>query len=209
MKRKERMQNGVKSVLVVLVYILLVFLSKLIQFWVLMPQLTTEEIKEGCWSWSGKKGEWLFFFPFDMGLPVMLLITVLLFFLFHGRDFDGKRIRRLHDVKREYHRKLFLQAAVLAGVLLGIECFGLGRLSTEFYNHIFQPEQIYYVMSGTMPFKEDLEFTNETSGILWQIAQIFYIQTDIWGSDLLNVFLTYLLYEGMRICFDKSVPLNE
>lgn len=186
-----------KMCLVSFTYLFLLFISKIVQFWVLAQQLTMEELSEGYWSWAGKKGEWLFWGCFGQGLPIVFIITLLLFGIFHSKDFEPKRIKQISRISKEYWRSILIQAAVLIGSLFGIIWFGVDRFSTEFSNHIISPRDIYFFLSGTTIFKNS-QMQDEAVRVLNVLAECFAAHTDLMEFDLFNMFVAYCVYQFLQ-----------
>ena len=91
----DKVKTAVKCAGVGAAYLLLLMFSKLLAFWIFTSKLTYEELLNQTWNWEAMPESFLFTFPYGLGIFRVLLITLLLCLLIHGRDF---RIRREKSV---------------------------------------------------------------------------------------------------------------
>jgi len=192
-----------------LTYIILLQISHVLGFQVLMAQLTQEEIENGG-SWIGKRGMELFLGPWETGFFMALLLAVILFLIFHGRHIELRRFRKIPHIAGSFWQRTLAQGAALTGIVLGILWFGTDKLSTGIANHIASMSDVYFFLSGTaayatFPGSPD---ATEVGTVLWGISDIFWREMIMWDLSYIGMIVAYVFYELLRICFDRTVPLD-
>lgn len=199
----ERMRGVGKSVLVILTYYVLIKVTRLIMFWMHMQQATSLE-----YTWEGKRGEFFFWWPYDFGLPCLFVQTCILFLIFHGRDLELGRWRQIRQIAKKFWMDLGIKAAVLAGSIFGVMWSrGFSRVNNIIINSVISPERIYYFLSGTA-FLQPYMGGGEAAETIFKLGTIFELHMLLWDTDMLNTGIAFLVYECLRICFDKKVPLK-
>lgn len=186
---------------VAVVYLILLEISKLIEFGIFMRGRSVEDLNSGQWSWMGMPESWFFLAPFGTGLFRVLAIATILCVVFHGRDFAWKRIRQIPKIAGEFWHGLSIQAAAASGVILGI-CYvrGLDRFATAVSSY-----NIYYFLSGTTALRG---MPGEQSETLQRVAEIFHIFVRINEPDMLAMLVAFVVYKLLRICFDRKVAMK-
>lgn len=82
----DKVKTAVKCAGVAAAYLLLLMFSKLLEFWIFTSKVTYEELLNQTWNWEAMPESFLFTFPYGLGIFRVLLITLLLCLLIHGRD---------------------------------------------------------------------------------------------------------------------------
>ena len=192
-----------KICMVILTYLVLLEFSRLVMFWTHMLQATSVD-----YDWRGKHGYFLFWAPFETGLLFVIILAFFLFLIFHGRDVDLGRWKQIRQISKKFWQVLWVKAAVLAGSLFGVLWCGSARLEMFFADHIISWQEIYYFLSGTTLFQHLPDRGNEVTETLDMIGFIFRIHMSLDDIDLFNMGIAFIIYEFLRICFDKTVPLK-
>lgn len=190
-----KLKKTVKCIGVVAAYLGLLWFSKLVEFWIFTSKVTYEELTNHTWDWNVMPESFLFTFPFGLGIFRVLLITVLLCLLIHGRNFRIKREKSVLQCIRMHAGTFLLQGAVLTGAVFGVSYARLGmRLSTLFSDS-------YFFFSGTHALMQTMEFTDP----LAEVWTIFSVIVDFGEMDFLMGLFAYVVYELLRICFDRKL----
>lgn len=192
-----------KTCMVSLTYFVLLMFSRLVMFWTHMLQATSAD-----YDWRGKHGYFLFWAPFDTGSLFAIVLAVLLFLIFHGRDVNPGRWKQIRQISKKFWKELWVKAAVLAGSLFGILWYGIADLEMFFAYHIVSWQEIYYFLSGTALFQRLPDRGGEVAETLEMIGFIFGIHMSLDEIDLFNMGVAFIVYGLLRICFDKTVPLK-
>ena len=192
-----------KTFMIILTYLVLLEFSRLIMFWTHMLQATSVD-----YDWRGKHGYFLFWAPFETGSLFAIVLAVLLFLIFHGRDIKRGRWKQIRQISKKFRQELWVKAAVLAGSLFGVTWYGVYRLEEFFSNRLVSWQEIYYFMSGTTLFRSLPDRGSEVTETLYMLAFIFRIHMSLDEIDLFNMGVAFIVYELLRICFDKTVPLK-
>ena len=115
----NKVKTAVKCVGVAAAYLLLLMFSKLLEFWIFTSKLTYEELLNQTWNWEAMPESFLFTFPYGLGIFRVLLITLLLCLLIHGRDFRIRREKSVLQCLRMHAGTFLLQGATLTGAVIG------------------------------------------------------------------------------------------
>lgn len=191
----DKVKKAVKCIGVVAAYLLLLKFSKLVEFWIFMSKITYEGLANCTWDWDAMPESFLFTFPYDLGIFRVLLITVLLCLLIHGRDFRIKREKSVLQCIRMHAGTFLLQGAALTGAVFGASYAGLDtRLANIFSDS-------YFYFSGTHALMQTMKFTDPLANI-WTI---FTVIVEFWETDFLMGLLAYVVYELLRLCFDRKL----
>lgn len=191
----DKVKKAVKCIGVVAAYLGLLWFSKLVEFWIFMSKITYEDLANCTWDWEAMPESFLFTFPYDLGIFRVLLITVLLCLLIHGRDFRIKREKSVLQCIRMHAGTFLLQGAALTGVVFGAS---YARLDSRLAN-IFSDSYFYF--SGTHALMQTMRFTDPLANI-WTI---FSVIVGFWEMDFLMGLLAYVVYELLRLCFDRKL----
>lgn len=191
----NKVKKAVKCIGVVAAYLGLLWFSKLVEFWIFMSKITYEDLANCTWDWEAMPESFLFTFPYDLGIFRVLLITVLLCLVIHGRDFRIKREKSVLQCIRMHAGTFLLQGAALTGAAFGAS---YARLDSRLAN-IFSDSYFYF--SGTHALMQTLKFTDPLANI-WTI---FSIIVGFWDTDFLMGLLAYVVYELLRLCFDRKL----
>ena len=191
----DKVKKAVKCIGVVAAYLALLWFSKLVEFWIFMSKITYEDLANCTWDWDAMPESFLFTFPYDLGIFRVLLITVLLCLLIHGRDFRIKREKSVLQCIRMHAGTFLLQGAALTGAVFGAIYARLdSRLSMLFSDS-------YFYFSGTHALMQTMQFTDPLANI-WTI---FSVLVDFWEIDFIMGLLAYVVYELLRMCFDRKL----
>ena len=192
-----------KTFMIILTYLVLLELSRLIMFWTYMLQATSVD-----YDWRGKHGYFLFWAPFETGSLLVIILAFLLFLIFHGRDVNPGRWKQIRQISKKFWQELWVKAAVLAGSLFGVLWYGVTNLEMFLAYHLVSWQEIYYFLSGTTLFQHLPDRGSEVTETLDNIGFIFRIHMSLDDIDLFNMGIAFIVYELLRICFDKTVPLK-
>lgn len=194
-----------KTIMVILTYFILLMFGRVIMFWTHMLQATSVD-----YDWRGKHGFFLFWAPFDTQSLFAIVLAVLLFLIFHGRNVYPGRWKQIRQISKKFWQELWVKAAVLAGSLFGVMWYGVDSLEMFFAYHIVSWQEIYYFLSGTTIFQRLPDAGgSEVVETLEMIGFIFRIHMSLDEIDLINMGIAFIVYELLRICFDKTVPLKK
>lgn len=105
----DKVKTAVKCAGVAAAYLLLLMFSKLLEFWIFTSKVTYEELLNQTWNWEAMPESFLFTFPYGLGIFRVLLITLLLCLLIHGRDFRIRREKSVLQCLRMYAGTFLLQ----------------------------------------------------------------------------------------------------
>ena len=189
----DKVKKTVKCIGVAAAYLLLLEFSKLVEFWIFTAKIPYEDLVNGTWSWDAMPESFLFTFPYGLGIFRVLLITVLLCLLIHGRDFRIRREKSFLQVLRMHGQTFLMQGAVLAGVILAASYTRLpDRLGMLFPNTYF---------SGTHALMTTMELTDP----LAQLWTLFTVFTELWDGEMLMMLFAYVVYELLRVGFDRKL----
>lgn len=191
----DKVKTAVKCVSVAATYLLLLMLSKLLEFWIFTSKLTYEELRNQAWNWEAMPESFLFTFPYGLGIFRVLLLSALLCLLIHGRDFRIRREKSVLQCLRMHGGTFLLQGAVLTGVIIGA-CYA--RLDTRLAM-LFSDGYFYF--SGTHALAEIMQLTDPLAGI----GTIFTVLVYLYESDFLMGLVAYVFYELLRVCFDSKL----
>lgn len=198
-----------KALVIVLTYFILLKFSKLVMFWTYMVQVTSLEDLEH-YSWIGKHGEFFFWGTYELGLPMVFVMALLMFLIFHGRDVYLGGWKRVRQISKKYWQELWIKAALTAGSVFGLMWYGIGRLETTIADRFASPGEIYHFVSGTTVFLHLPDGAGgEVAETLDWIGTIFEMNMFLGENDCINIGIVFLIYEFLRICFDKKVPLEK
>lgn len=191
----DKVKKTVKCIGVAAAYLLLLEFSKLVEFWIFTAKIPYEDLVNGTWSWDAMPESFLFTFPYGLGIFRVLLITVLLCLLIHGRDFRIRREKSFLQVLRMHGQTFLMQGAVLAGVILAASYTRLpDRLGMLFPN-------TYFYFSGTHALMTTMELTDP----LAQLWTLFTVFTELWDGEMLMMLFAYVVYELLRVGFDRKL----
>ena len=190
----DKIKKTVKCIGVAAAYLGLLWLSKLVEFWIFTSKVTYEELTNNTWDWNAMPESFLFTFPYGFGIFRVLLIAVLLCLLIHGRDFRIKRERSVLQCIRMHAGTFLLQGAALTGAAFGASYARLdSHLSMMFSDS-------YFYFSGTHALMQTMEFTDPLAGV-WTI---FSVIVDFGEMDFFMGLPAYVVYELLRVCFDRK-----
>lgn len=191
----DKVKKTVKCIGVAAAYLLLFQFSKLVEFWIFTAKIPYEDLVNGTWSWDAMPESFLFTFPYGLGIFRVLLITVLLCLLVHGRDFRIRREKSFLQVLRMHWHTFLMQGAVLTGVILAASYTGLpDRLEMLFPN-------TYFYFSGTHALMTTMELTDP----LAQVWTLFTVFMELWDGEMLMMLFAYAVYELLRVGFDRKL----
>lgn len=191
----DKVKTFVKSVGVAAVYLLLLMFSKLLEFWIFTSKLTYEELISKTWSWEAMPESFLFNFPYGYGIFRVLLISVFLCLLIHGRDFRIRREKSVLQCFRMHMGTFLLHGSALTGVVIGA-CFA--RLDTRLAM-LFSDSYFYF--SGTCALRATMQFSDP----LAEIWTVFTVLVYLYEPDFLMGLVAYAFYELLRVCFDSKL----
>lgn len=104
------------------------------------------------------------------------------------------------------------RTAVLFGIYFGVYWFDVTNI---WINSSVSPSNLYFIMSGTTVLQPIVQWPaaeTEIGQILGTIdttSFMFEIFMDIGDGDFINLAEAYIVYELLRICFDRTVPLKD
>ena len=191
----DKVKKTVKCIGVTAAYLGLLLFSKLVEFWIFASKVTYEELTSHTWDWHAMPESFLFLFPYDLGIFRVLFITVLLCLLIHGRDFRIKREKSVLQCMRMHAGTFLLQGAALTGAILGIT---YARLDTRLSNMF---SDSYFYFSGTHTLMQTMRVTDPLASV-WTIFTVFM---GLWDTDFLMGLFAYVVYELLRLCFDRKL----
>lgn len=193
--RMDKVKTAVKCAGVAAAYLLLLMFSKLLEFWIFTSKVTYEELLNQTWNWKAMPESFLFTFPYGLGIFRVLLITLLLCLLIHGRDFRIRREKSVLQCLRMYAGTFLLQGAALTGAVIGA-CYA--RLDTRLSMLLSDG---YFYFSGTHALMGAMQLTDP----LAEIWTIFTVLVYLYESDFLMGLAAYVFYELLRMCFDRKL----
>ena len=191
----DKGKTAVKCAGVAAAYLLLLMLSKLLEFWIFTSKVTYEELVNQTWSWEAMPESFLFTFPYGLGILRVLLLSALLCLLIHGRDFRIRREKSVLQCLRMHAGTYLLQGAALTGAVIGA-CYA--RLDTRLAMLFFDG---YFYFSGTHALTETMQLTDPLAGI----GMIYTVLVYLYEADFLMGLVAYVFYELLRVCFDSKL----
>ena len=191
----DKVKKAVKCIGVTAAYLGLLWFSKLVEFWIFSSKVTYEELINNTWDWYAMPESFLFTFPYGLGIFRVLFITVLLCLLIHGRDFCIKREKSVLQCIRMHAGTFLLQGAALTGAAFGA-CYA--RVGTHL-SMLFSDSYFYF--SGTHALMQTMRFTDPLAGV-WTI---FTVLMEFLDADFLMGLFAYVVYELLRVCFDRKM----
>mgnify|MGYP007097425520 CR=1 FL=1 len=192
----DKVKKTVKCIGVTAAYLGLLWFSKLVEFWIFTSKVTYEELTSHTWDWNdAMPGNFLFTFPYGLGIFRVLLITVLLCLLIHGRDFRIKREKSVLQCIRMHAGNFLLQGAALTGAAIGAS---YARVDTRLGMMFFDS---YFYFSGTHALMQTMQFTDP----LAEVWTIFTVIVDFGEMDFFMGLPAYVVYELIRLCFDRKL----
>ena len=191
----DKVKKAVKCIGVAAAYLLLLEFSKLVEFWIFTAKVSYEDLANVTWDWNAMPESFFFQFPAGLGIFRMLFITILLCLLIHGRDFRIRREKSFLQVLRMHRHTFLMQGAVLTGVILAVTYTQLpDRLGMLF-------PYTYFYFSGTHALMTTMELTDP----LAQLWTVFIVFMDLWDDELIMMLFAYVIYELLRVCFDRKL----
>lgn len=183
----------------ILIGCLLFEFRQLLHFWLTMPQtaMTAEELYR---EFSKHHPADILYGPFQTDFFWALLVSLIVFAIFHGKDFSLKRAKQVAHISKEYWLKLIYQIIAVAVVLLVMLLIGPGRIAEAVV-----PEDIYFRLSGAGALRN---LSGEAGDILQAIISRFYAHAMFTESELFGLAQVYIIYKLMRVLFDKKIPMK-
>lgn len=182
-----------KCIGVILGYLILWKATMLLEFWFFMSKIPAEQLSSGQWSWIDMPESRIFYAPCGTGLLRAVIIAILLCVMTHGKDLRLQNFQLIWETIAIRWKRILGQGIVITGVCLGMAYARiLDRISS-----VISAKDIYFFFSGTTVLKDMNGIDN--------IAEIFYVLTGWKEPDLWMMPIVFLIYEMLRVVFDRKM----